>query len=300
MCASHAEQSDKMKVGFVGIGIMGLAMADNLLKDGYDLTVWNRNKDKCKALQEKGAKVAESAKAVAEQCDITVAMLADPQAAEAVATGPNGIAAGMKAGKGYVDVSTVDAGTAQKVAKAIKATGATYLEAPVSGSKQPAEKGQLIFLCGGDKDLYEKATPLLEVMGKAQFFLGEVGNGANMKLVVNMTMGTMMTTLAESLTLADKSGLSQEQLLEVLGLGVMANPMFKMKGPSMQEHKYPTAFPLKHQQKDMRLALELAHQHGQQLPTAAAANGLYEKAKQMNKSDDDFSAVLEAVLNSKA
>lgn len=275
---------------------MGLAMADNLIKAGYDLTVWNRNPDKCKPLQEKGAKVAQTAKAVAEQCDVTVAMLADPQAAEVVATGADGIAAGMREGKGYVDVSTVDAGTAQKISKAIKGTGATYLEAPVSGSKQPAEKGQLIFLCGGDKDLYDKATPLLKVMGKAQFFLGEVGNGANMKLVVNMVMGTMMTTLGEGLTLAQKSGLSQEQLIEVLGLGVMANGMFSMKGPSMTQHKYPTAFPLKHQQKDLRLALELAHEHGQELPTASAANRLYEQAKQMDKGDDDFSAVLEAII----
>ncbi|KAL3145051.1 hypothetical protein ABBQ32_003540 [Trebouxia sp. C0010 RCD-2024] len=294
--AAQATASENMKVGFVGIGIMGLAMANNLIAAGYDVTVWNRNKDKCIALQEKGAKVADSAKAVAEQCDITVAMLADPQAAEAVATGPDGIAAGMGSGKGYVDVSTVDAGTAQNISKAIKNTGALYLEAPVSGSKAPAEKGELIFLCGGDKELYEQATPLLQVMGKAQFLLGEVGKGANMKLVVNMMMGTMMTTLAEGLTLAQKADLDQKQLVEVLGLGVMNCPLFAMKVPPMQEHKYPTAFPLKHQQKDMRLALELAHQRGQQLPTVSAANSLYEQAKDMGQADADFSAVLEAVI----
>eukprot|EP00891_Asterochloris_glomerata_P009194 jgi/Astpho2/9194/Aster-07153 len=276
MAASNEQQP---KVGFAGLGIMGLAMARNLIKAGYPVTVWNRSSSKCEQLQSEGAQVAPTAKALAEQCEIVLAMVADPEAALQLATGPDGIAAGMGAGKGYVDASTIDAGTAQKINEAITASGAQYLEAPVSGSKQPAEQGQLIFLCGGSRELFDKSIPLLEVMGKAQFFLGKVGNGANMKLVVNKLMGSMMVAFSEALALAEVSGLQQKDV-----------------GPSMVEQKFPTAFPLKHQQKDMRLALELGKQHGLTMPVAEAANDMYIKAKEGGQADADFSAVFSSVL----
>mmetsp|Transcript_12338 Transcript_12338/g.32550 ORF Transcript_12338/g.32550 Transcript_12338/m.32550 type:complete len:267 (+) Transcript_12338:362-1162(+) len=166
------------------------------------------------------------------------------------------------------------------------------------GQKKPAEDGTLIFLAAGDEELYNAVAGPLDVMGKAKFYLGEVGNGANMKLVVNMLMGTLMSSLAESLALAEKSGLKQEDLLAVLGLGATSNPMTALKGPSMAQRKYPTAFPLKHQQKDIRLAIELGEQHKQALPVASAAHELYVQAQDEGQGDADFSAVLEAVLKS--
>ncbi|PRW60273.1 glyoxylate succinic semialdehyde reductase chloroplastic [Chlorella sorokiniana] len=287
------------KIGFLGIGIMGNAMAANLIKDGYDVTVWNRSADKCAALQAAGAKLAGTPAEVVSSCDITLAMLSDPEACLAVAMGPDGVASAMKAGKGYVDVSTVDAATAQEVAAAVRGAGGAYLEAPVSGSKGPAEQGQLIFLSAGDRQLFDAASPLLEVMGKASFYLGEVGAGANMKLVVNMIMGSMMVSYAEGLNLAKQAGLQQADLVEVIKLGAIACPMFALKGPSMIEGKYPPAFPLKHQQKDMRLALALGDEHAQQLPLAAAANELYKRARAAGYSDADFSAVMDAVASRK-
>lgn len=209
--------------------------------------------------------------------------------------GPNGIAAGLGPGKGYVDVSTVDAGTSQKVAQAVRGTGALFLEAPVSGSKGPAEQGALIFLTAGDRELFDAAGPLLDVMGKASFFLGDVGAGARMKLVVNMIMGAMMSSFAEGLTLAKDAGLKTKDVVEILGLGAMACPLFALKGPAMCEGRYPTAFPLKHQQKDLRLALELADEVGCKTPVAEAANSEYVKAMGQGLGDSDFSAVLEAV-----
>lgn len=286
------------KIGFLGMGIMGRAMALNLIKGGYDVTVWNRSPERCDPLVTAGASLGTTPAAVVASCDVTIAMLADPAACLEIALGKDGVVQGISTGKGYVDVSTVDAETAQKVEAAVHAAGGQYLEAPVSGSKGPAEQGQLIFLTGGDKCLFDAAKPLLDVMGKASFFLGATGAGANMKLVVNMVMGSMMAAFSEGLILAEQSGLQQSDLLDVIRLGAIASPMFALKGPSMVKGEFPTAFPLKHQQKDMKLALQLAADKN--LPVAASANDLYCKALTNGLGDADFSAVLSALRENRS
>lgn len=283
------------RIGFLGIGIMGSPMAQNLIKAGCDVTVWNRTKSKCDPLISLGAKYKSSPQEVAASCDVTFAMLANPENAVEVACGEHGAASGMTSGKGYVDVSTVDGATSKLISGHINATGASFLEAPVSGSKKPAEDGQLIFLTAGDKSLYETVAPLLDIMGKSRFYLGDVGNGAAMKLVVNMIMGSMMASFSEGLLLSEKVGLDPGVLVEVVSQGAISAPMYKMKGPSMIQSTYPTAFPLKHQQKDLRLALGLAESVSQPTPIAAAANELYKVAKSHGLSDQDFSAVIEAL-----
>ncbi|PQQ09869.1 glyoxylate/succinic semialdehyde reductase 2 chloroplastic [Prunus yedoensis var. nudiflora] len=295
--ASNASSKDELqtRVGFLGLGIMGSPMAQNLIKSGCDVTVWNRTKSKCDPLISLGAKYKPSPQEVAASCDVTFAMLADPESAVDVALGKHGAANGMSSGKGYVDVSTVDGATSKLISGHIKSTGASFLEAPVSGSKKPAEDGQLIFLTAGDKSLYEIAAPLLDVMGKSRFYLGDVGNGAAMKLVVNMIMGSMMASFSEGLLLTEKIGLDPKVLVEVVSQGAISAPMYSVKGPSMIQSLYPTAFPLKHQQKDLRLALGLAESVSQSTPIAAAANELYKVAKSHGLSDEDFSAVIEAL-----
>ncbi|XP_045799982.1 glyoxylate/succinic semialdehyde reductase 2, chloroplastic [Trifolium pratense] len=283
------------RVGFLGLGIMGTPMAQNLIKAGVDLTVWNRTKSKCDPLINLGAKYKPSPEEVATSCDLTFAMLADPQSAVDVALGKHGAANGIGPGKGYVDVSTVDVDTSKLINGQIKSTGALFLEAPVSGSKKPAEDGQLIFLTAGDKNLYDTVAPFLDIMGKSRFYLGDVGNGAAMKLVVNMIMGSMMASFSEGLLLSEKVGLDPKVLVEVISQGAISAPMYSMKGPSMIQSHYPTAFPLKHQQKDLRLALGLAESVSQPIPIAAAANELYKVAKSHGYSDEDFSAVIEAL-----
>lgn len=290
-----AAEPGKTTLGFCGIGIMGLPMAQNLIKAGYKVVVWNRSADKCDPLKAAGAEVAASPADVARQADITFAMLADPAAALEVASGPDGVAAGMSAGKGYVDVSTIDPATAQQVAAAVRAKGGLFLEAPVSGSKGPAKQGQLIFLTAGDEALYQAAAGPLDVMGKAKFYLGQEGQGANMKLVVNAVMGAMMASFAEGMGLAEQMGLKKQDLIDVIALGAIASPMFALKGPAMAKASYPSAFPLKHQQKDLRLVLAEADALGQPLPVIAAANEQYIRARAQGYGDADFSAVLEAV-----
>lgn len=284
------------KYGFLGLGIMGRAMAANLLKAGYDVTVWNRSADKCKPLLELGAHHGSDPATVVAACDVTFAMLADPVAAEVVAFGQRGALEAMEAGKSYVDVSTVDPATAVKIGLAVTRAGGRFLEAPVSGSKKPAEDGTLVFLCGGDEDLYRDVQPLLEVMGKEHFYFGADGRGARMKLVVNMIMGSMMTAFAEGLSLGEKAGLLPEEILAVLDAGALANPMFRLKGPAMAEGRFPTAFPLKHMQKDMRLALQLGDEFRQALFVASAANATFIKACEAGWGNEDFSAVIKTIV----
>lgn len=284
----------------MGLGIMGKAMAVNLLRNGFKVTVWNRTLSRCEELVEQGASMGSTPAEVVKKCKYIIAMLSDPPAALSVVFGKDGVLEQMCTGKGYIDMSTVDTVTSTKISEAIIEKGGRFLEAPVSGSKKPAEDGQLIILAAGDKSLYDEVMPSFDVMGKKAFFLGDVGNGAKMKLVVNMIMGSMMTAFSEGLALADKSGLSQTTLLDVLELGAIANPMFKLKGPAMIQEKFPTTFPLKHQQKDMRLALALGDEVEVSMPVAAAANEAFKKGISLGLSDQDFSAVYQVVKESSA
>lgn len=285
----------KPHVGYIGMGIMGTAMAGRLVDAGFPVTVWNRSKDKCESLAAKGAKVADTAKAVIESCDITFACTSDPASARAVVFGETGVLAGITEGKKFIDMSTVDEETSKDIATAVTAKGGIFLEAPVSGSKGPALQGQLVILAGGNKSLCEEAQPCFDVLGKRTFFLGEVGSGARMKLVVNMMMGINIAALSEGLAVGTKAGLEGATILEVIKEGALNCPLYGLKGPSMLEGKYTPAFPLKHQQKDVRLAISLGDQLGQPLPVAAAANESLKAARAAGYGDDDMSKVYEAV-----
>jgi len=284
-----------IKYGFLGIGIMGKAMAANLLHAGFEVMVWNRTGERCEPLVDMGAKQGESPAEVVKASDITFAMVSDPIAANALCFGPNGVLAGISAGKGYIDISTVDPQTTINIASAVQEKGGRFLEAPVSGSKKPAEDGTLVFLCAGDESLYNEADAALKVMGKKSFYFPEIGQGAQMKLVINMIMGSMMTAFAEGLALGDKIGLSITDVQDVLAQGAINNPMFQLKGPLMSAGNFTPAFPLLHMQKDMRLALQLGDDCGQSLYTASAANHAFIKARSKGYGNEDFSAVLKAI-----
>ena len=211
------------------------------------------------------------------------------RAATAVA---NAAKDGLSAGKGYVDVSTVDAETSSAIAEIVRSTGAEFLEAPVSGSKKPAEDGALI-LCAGDETLYRRCSEPLETMGKAHFFLGDVGQGAKMKLVVNMIMGSMMTAFAEGLTLSEKCDLDPETLLQVISLGAIASPMFALKGPTMNAG-VPSGFPVEAPTKGHAIG----HRLGGSTPTRDARRRrqrVVQARRRDGCDDEDFSAVIKAV-----
>lgn len=282
-------------IGFLGLGIMGKAMAANLIKAGFDVTVWNRNTAKCAELVALGARQGATPKDVAAHCDITFAMVSDPEAALALCQGPDGVAAGIGAGRGYVDMSTVDDITSKTIASLITHAGGRFLEAPVSGTKKPAEDGTLIILAAGDPSLYNDAKPAFEVMGKMSPYLGDVGQGANMKLVVNMMMGGMLSIFSEGMSLGQKAGLDGQQILDIIDAGAMSNPMFKGKGAMLLNENYTTSFPLKHMQKDMRLAVALGDQLDQPLPTAAIANEAFKQAIKAGFGEEDMAAVYKVI-----
>eukprot|EP00008_Paramoeba_atlantica_P007881 CAMPEP_0201489890 /NCGR_PEP_ID=MMETSP0151_2-20130828/24066_1 /ASSEMBLY_ACC=CAM_ASM_000257 /TAXON_ID=200890 /ORGANISM="Paramoeba atlantica, Strain 621/1 / CCAP 1560/9" /LENGTH=298 /DNA_ID=CAMNT_0047875621 /DNA_START=272 /DNA_END=1168 /DNA_ORIENTATION=- len=287
------------KVGFIGLGIMGEGMAANLVKSGRDVVVWNRTTVKSHEFAKRHGErvsVVETPKAVVESCSITYACLTTPEVAlEVHMHEESGSILGLGEGKALVECSTLDAATNIKINSAVLERGARFLEAPVSGSKGPAADGTLIFLCGGNEELFDQVKENdLKAMGKASFFLGDVGKGSEMKLVVNMIMGGMMSCLVEGTSVAHAAGLDLGSLSEVLNLGALGSPMVKGKLPKIIEGNYDPNFPLKHQQKDLRLALELGDSHSLRLPVTTAANDLHKLAIEKGHGDKDFSAVFEA------
>ena len=183
-------------------------------------------------------------------------------------------------------------------------TTSRFLEAPVSGSKGPAATGTLIFLCAGDKALFDEVSAALAAMGKASHFFGnEVGAGTRAKLVVNSLMGTMLAAFSEGLNLAESVGLDPSKMVEVIGQGAIASPMYGLKGPKMVAGDHAPNFPLKHSSKDMTLASAMAKKAGVEFTVNDQAEALYRKAKEdteLNVADEDFSAVYKLVQKESA
>ena len=297
-------------VGFIGIGIMGEGMAGCLLKDGVagtdeaPLVIWNRTSAKCSELASKYSDkkiiIKNSAKDVVEACSITYCMLSTPEASKAVFGAEDGVLAGVSEGKSIVDCATLAEADMQRMSAAVNEAGGRFLEAPVSGSKGPAAAGALIFLCAGNKELFDEILHSgLESMGKAShFFSTEVGAGTRAKLVVNSLMGTMLAAFGEGLALSQSLGLDPNTMIEVISQGAIASPMYGLKGPKMVVKDHAPNFPLKHAHKDMDLACEMARKAGVEYSVMDSAEKLFRKAREdtdLNVADEDFSAVFELI-----
>jgi 3-hydroxyisobutyrate dehydrogenase-like beta-hydroxyacid dehydrogenase len=302
-------------IGFVGIGIMGEGMAARLLTEKIagtaekPLIIWNRTTAKCTAFAETYGKdghgytieIKESAKEVVEACGITYCMLSTPEASKAVFEAENvGVLAGVSEGKSIVDCATLAEADMKRMSEAVVGKGGRFLEAPVSGSKVPAAKGVLIFLCAGNKALFDEIVDNgLNVMGKAShFFNEEVGYGTRAKLVVNSLMGTMVAAFSENLALAENVGLDPSTMIEVISQGAIASPVYALKGPKMVAKDHAPNFPLKHAHKDMKLASDMAKAAGVEFSVNDKAEELFAKARSdegLNVADQDFSAVFEIV-----
>ncbi|MEA3464720.1 MAG: NAD(P)-dependent oxidoreductase [Thermodesulfobacteriota bacterium] len=281
--------------GFIGTGLMGNAMALNLLQAGNELTVYNRDAAKCKNLIEAGAKQVSTPLEVVAAADITFCMVSDPQAALSVCFSPHGVIQGIGPGKGYVDMSTVDPQTAEKIGISVQARGGQYLEAPVSGSLQPAKDGQLVIMAAGDQTLWDQVQPAFDIMGKKSLFLGEIGAAASMKIAVNMMMGGMMSVFSEALTLVQGCDLAEQDFLDVVAAGALACPMFQGKGAAILAENFDANFPLKHLQKDLRLAVQLGDDKRVPLATAATANEMFKRACQQGLGEEDMCALFKAL-----
>ncbi|KAK6172506.1 hypothetical protein SNE40_016142 [Patella caerulea] len=281
-----------LRIGFLGLGIMGQGMVMNLLRSGHEVIVWNRTNLKCKEFVKAGALRGTSPSDVIQSSDITFTCVSDSLAVRDIVFGNQGVLQGITKGKCYVEMSTIDEETVQDVAEAIMARGGVFLEAPVCGSRVPALEGQLVILTSGDRKLYDDCFSCFEAMGKKSFYLGnEVGTACKMKLVNNMLLGCVMSSLSETMALAEKVGLDQEDLTEILSLGSLSCPTIIHKCQAIMNGKYDPHFPLQHQQKDLRLALGLGDRVEQPLHMASAANEMYKRSRNLGYSEADMSAV---------
>jgi len=284
-------QPSTLKFGFLGLGIMGSGIVKNLLNSGHSVTVWNRTLEKCKDFVKAGAKEAITPGDVIAESDITFSCVADPQVAKDMVFGNCGVLSEISTTKGYVEMTGIDADTSQDIAEAISLKGGRYLEAQVQGSKEQSSEGSLVLLVAGDKSLFDDCQSCFQAMGKNSFYLGEVGNASKMNLVLQLMGGVAMAGLAEGMALADRAGLQQKDILEVLQLTGLACPLMVEKGKAIIEGGFPTSHPLKHMQKDLKLSLNMGDQLDQPLPLSASANEVFKHAKRLGYGDHDTSAV---------
>uniref|UniRef100_A0A0B7AEJ4 Cytokine-like nuclear factor N-PAC n=1 Tax=Arion vulgaris TaxID=1028688 RepID=A0A0B7AEJ4_9EUPU len=284
-----------LRIGFLGLGIMGQGMVMNLLRSGHEVTVWNRTATKCREFVKAGALKGNNPADVVQSCDITFTCVSDSTAVRDIMFGNMGVLDGISKGKCYVEMSTVDEETVQDVADAIMARGGAFLEAPVCGSRVPALEGQLLIVCSGDRKLFDDCYSCFEAMGKKSFYLGnEVGTATRLKLIHNMILGNVVASLAEGMALADKVGIDLEDFTEVLSLGSLSCRTINHKSQAILNGRYDPHFPLQHQQKDLRLVLGLGDSVEQPLYLAAAANELFKKARRMGFGEGDVAAVFKA------
>ncbi|XP_037331922.1 cytokine-like nuclear factor N-PAC isoform X6 [Pungitius pungitius] len=285
------------RIGFLGLGLMGSGIVSNLLKMGHVVTVWNRTAEKCDLFIQEGARLGRTPAEVASTCDITFSCVSDPKAARDLVLGPSGVLQGIRSGKCYVEMSTVDPGTITELSQVITSRGGRFLEAPVAGSQQLSNDGMLVILAAGDRTVYEDCSSCFQAMAKTSFFLGEAGNAARMMLILNMVQGSFMATIAEGLTLAQATGQSQQTFLDILCQGQMASTFVDQKCQNILQGNFKPDYYLKHIQKDLRLAISMGDKANHPTPMAAAANEVYKRAKALDQSDNDLSAVYRAYIH---
>jgi len=278
------------RVGFIGLGIMGQPMAANLLKHGYELTVWNRTIAKAATLLAAGAAEAPTVKALAEEADTIVLMLTGPAAIDAILDGPHGLLAGPLVGKCIINMSTVAPTYNEALAKRLHQYGAELIDAPVSGSKKPAEEGTLVILAGGDKERINTVEPLLLAMGKKVVHCGEIGKGSAMKMAINLLLGTMMAGLAEAVHFGEKAGLDTATLLDTILAGPLGCGLFQLKRDMLIANDYPPQFPFRHMAKDLGFIRETAVLNGGAIPLATLLASLYD-SKREELQGLDFAAI---------
>ncbi|WP_167631077.1 NAD(P)-dependent oxidoreductase [Mariprofundus ferrooxydans] len=278
-------------IGFIGLGIMGEAMAANILKQGHPLIVYNRTAEKAAALVDAGAMVADKPSLVADASDVIILMLTGEEAVDAVLFGEEGLLSGDCEGKTVINMSTVPVECSKRWAKELADHGMTLIDAPVSGSKVPAQTGTLVILAGGPEAAVRAQEPLLLSMGKKVIYCGPTGSGSAMKLAINLLLGIMVEGMAEALHLAESSGLASETLLDAVASGPLSCTLFQLKDEMFKTGNYPPQFPFKHMAKDMQFVLAAAAENGAHLPLGTELAKLFSPAADADLQEQDFAAV---------
>ncbi|MBO3698824.1 NAD(P)-dependent oxidoreductase [Fabibacter sp. E12] len=282
-----------MKIGFVGLGIMGSRMAANLLKEGHELVVYNRSIDKAQLLVDQGASVAKNVKDLATQVDLVFTMLSTPTVVRKTAAEllPN-----LRPDSWWVDCSTVNPSFSREMAQLSKTHGVNFIDAPVAGSKAPAENGELLFLAGGLEKNLKPISPYLDSMGKKTIFLNEIGNGANMKMLINLMLAQSMATFSEAIALGKGMGLHQELLLNIMTATPVVSPVMGLLKDRLVAENFDVNFPLKWIHKDILLALETAEEVGVPMPSLNQTEILYRDALDKDLGELDFSAIYKSLV----
>ena len=282
-------------LGFVGLGVMGSQMVNRLLAKGHTVTGYNRTRAKAQWLIDKGMKWADTPRAVAAASDVTFAMVTNAAATAAVTDGPDGIVAGLSAGKFFVDMSTVSPEVSRATAVKVRARGADMVDAPVSGSVITLQEGKLSVMVGGGKETFERVKPLLLDIGPKVTHVGDNGLALAMKIAVNLILAVQMMAFSEGVLLAEKSGIRREVAVDVLTHSAVASPMIQYRGPFILQQPDEAWFDCNMMQKDMLLALELGRKLNVPLPTTAVSNEFLTAARGMGWEKKDFAVVFDVL-----
>ena len=293
------------KIGFVGFGMMGLPMARNLVEDGYSVNVFDLNKATVNAAKDFGATSSDSAAETATLSDIVITMVPDSEHVEAVIAGSDGILEGLKPGSVVIDMSTIDPEMGKKMANLIEAKGSNFVDAPVTGGVGGAEAGILSILVGGNAEVFERALPVLNVLGGDVSHMGPVGSG-HMTKIANQLIGVAtLAGMAEAFVLAKKSGLDMQAFFDAVKNGAGRSWALETLGPKILDGDFTPGFMVKHMQKDLRLAGQLAAKTGTALPTSTLIAQLYRSVQAdgpdaVNQGHQALVQAIEKMSNEKA
>lgn len=283
------------RIAVLGTGIMGAPMVRNLLAAGFEVRAWNRTTNKARPLADEGATVAESPEEAASGAEVLLTMLAD---AGAVAD-PAERALGSLSGDGiWVQTSTVGIEGNDRLAALADNRGATYVDAPVLGTRQPAEQGQLVVLASGPQEAEQRCAPVFDAIGSKYMWLGEAGAGSRLKLVVNNWIAGLLGLLGETVSLARATGVEPQRFFETIEGGPLDLPYAQMKGKMMLDGDYPTSFSARLARKDVGLVLDAARSGGLDPAIAEAVARYLENAIEAGHGEEDMAAILEGVTRS--
>jgi 3-hydroxyisobutyrate dehydrogenase-like beta-hydroxyacid dehydrogenase len=282
------------KVGFVGLGHMGGNMAARFLAAGYPVYGEAQSREGAQPLIDQGLQWRDTPREVAESADVVFTSLPDDQVLEQVASKPDGILAGLAAGKTWVDMSTVSPGASQEIAARVSETGASMLDAPVSGSVPQVQSGTLTIMVGGDEEAYRRVEPLLRVLGTPNY-IGGNGQGLALKLAINISLAVQMLAFAEGLLLAERSGVDRQRALGVMESSPIGAPMLRARASIILDPPAEAWFDLSFMHKDIKLALDAARQLEIPLPTAERADEVLERAEALGYEQRDLAALFQAL-----
>jgi len=283
------------RIGFLGLGIMGSRMAANVARAGYELSVWTHTPGKAEAwAAEHDARAFASPAEVAGQSDIVISMVVDGAQVASILLGEGGAIEAARPGLLCVDMSTIAPPDTRRIGAALGERGAALLDAPVTGSAPRAEEGSLTIMAGGERADFERARPVLEVLGRVIVHVGELGQGEMLKLINNALGAANAAAAAEALVLASTTGVDLDALVEVVGAGSGGSVQMTLKSGAMREHDFTTLFKTAHMLKDVRLCLEEAQAAGVPFPAAAHARDLLTAAMGRGHADDDYASLIEA------